>query len=382
MKILFCILYYHPHNTGLTYYAQVLAEELARRGHQVTVLAARHSRDTPLGESSLNGLRVIRLWAPLRISRGLVMPAYPWRITRLLREHDIVHLHLPMLEAGLVAFLGRWLGLTVVATHHGDLVLPSGRFNRLIARIVTKICHFALRRSHAIFAYSQDYADHSTFLQPYRERVNCVLPPVSIPEPDAQRVAELRAQWRRDGGPLIGFSGRFVQEKRPDLLIRALSVINANYRNANIVFAGQYDIPYENTWRAHQGLLREYKSQLIFLGLMSSKQDLANFYAACDVLVLPSDTECFGLVQVEAMLCGTPVVMTDIPGGRVPVRLTGMGKLAKAGDWRAIGAAIVAILDDTKAYRKSRSEIAAVFNFANTIDQYEAVYQEREANHD
>ena len=126
LRILMLLLYYHPHPTGLTYYVKTLAEGLAARGHDVTVLAAHHSKETPAGESLENGVRAIRLWAPIRISRGLIMPAYPLRLYRLLLQHDVVNIHLPMLESGLAAWLARQRRLPVIATHHADLVLPKG----------------------------------------------------------------------------------------------------------------------------------------------------------------------------------------------------------------------------------------------------------------
>ncbi len=100
-------------------------------------------------------------------------------------------------------------------------------------------------------------------------------------------------------------------------------------------------------------------------------QAMANFYAACDMLVLPSDTECFALVQVEAMLCGTPVVMTDTPGGRVPVTETGMGKIVPRGDWSAMGQAVIDILQDPDQYHKSYEHITQCFNLDETVDRYE-----------
>src|SRR5258707_12814535 len=184
-----------------------------------------------------------------------------------------------------------------------------------------------------------------------------IRPSIQVAPPSLEPSKELRAKWSVQGGPVIGFSGRFVQEKRPDLLIKALDVINTKYPNARIVFAGQYDIPYEHTWQEQQALVKHYKDQLIFLGLLTDDQDMADFYAAIDVLVLPSDTECFALVQVEAMLCGTPVVMTDIPGGRVPVRETGIGKLARKGDFESIGAALIDVLNQPEKYRKPREFI-------------------------
>ena len=377
LKILISLLYYYPHLTGLTYYVQLIAEELARRGHQVTVLTARHHRELPRDDVMHNGVRVVRLWSPIRISRGVVMPAYPWAMARLMREHDVVSIHTPMLETALVSVLARLTGRPVIPTHHGDLVLPAGGMNRLITKITFALYAFMARRAPAIIGHSGDYADHSYYLKPFRSKVKVIYPPIRIPTPDAKNAAKLRRQWQNEDQPVIGYSGRFVEEKRPDLLIRALEAVNRTHPKARIVFAGEYDIKYEDTWQRHRSLIKQYESQLIFLGLIRDKQALADFYAACDVLALPSDTEGFALAQVEAMLCGTPVVMTDIPGGRIPVSVTGMGKLAPAGDWQSIGQAIIEVLANPEKYVKSREYIAARFSFEETVDRYEAIFHQQ-----
>src|SRR5690606_33267487 len=131
---------------------------------------------------------------------------------------------------------------------------------------------------------------------------------------------------------------------------------------------------YESMWERQQHLVQQYREQLVFLGLREDPQDMADFYAACDVLALTSDSECFALVQVESMLSGTPVVMTNTPGGRVPVQMTGMGKLATMGDWRSIGEALVEVLDHPEKYRKPRSFIEQVFSFKETVDTYEQFF--------
>lgn len=376
LKILMLLLYYHPHPTGLTYYAQLIAEGLAKRGHEVTVLVARHSRETPLGESTLNGVRIIRLWAPIRISRGFIMPSYPWRLYRLMREHDVVNIHTPMFESALAAFVARVADLKVVVTHHSDLILPKGAMNRLISIVMFAIFRYMARRSACIFNASEDYADNSAWLAPFRSLVRTAYPPIFIPEPDAECARQLRAKLRHDGGPLIGFSGRFVEEKRPELLIHSLEIINTKYPEARLLFTGQHEIPYEDTWEKHRPLMERFSAQLEFLGLLETKQELANFYAACDVFVLPSDSEGFAMAQVEAMLCGTPVVMTDIPGGRVPVQKTGMGKLAKPSDWRSIGETILEVLGNREDFVKPREKIAETFSLDDTLDNYEASFRE------
>lgn len=375
LKILITLLYYLPHRTGLTLHVQRVAEELARRGHEVTVLSARYRRDLPRDEV-INGVRMVRLWTlPIRLSRGMLMPAYPWAAYGLIRQHDVVWVNVPMLETAFIAFLADLLGKKVVATHHGDLILPRGLANAVLTQIMYRLYAFLAARAGRLIAYNADYADHSYYLMPFRDKVSVIYPPVVVPDPDPAEAAALRAQWSRDGGPVIGYAGRFVEEKRPDLLIRALDTINRKYPNARIVFAGEYDIKYESFWERNQALVQKYRDQLIFLGLLTSMEQMANFYAACDVLAMPSGTECFGLVQVESMICGTPVVMTDVPGARVPVLETGMGKLVPPGDPELIGRAVIDVLENPAAYRRPREAIERVFNLKETVDRYEELFR-------
>jgi glycosyltransferase involved in cell wall biosynthesis len=347
-----------------------VAEALAARGHEVTVLCARHSMDLKRDEM-VNGVRIVRLWAPIHLSRGMVMPAYPLALYQFMKRYDLIFTNTPMLETALVALMAQIAGKSVVSTHHGDLVLPPGLSNRIIQFIMFQLYKFMAKRAYRLIGYSHDYADHSYYLKPFMEKVSIIYPPIRIPEPNLDRARQLRAQWSHEGGPVIGYSGRFVQEKRPDLLIKSLDTINTKYPNARIVFAGEYDIKYENTWEMHRELVERYKDQLIFLGLLKESQQLADFYAALDLLVLPSDTECFALAQVEAMLCGAPVVMTDTPGGRVPVTETGMGIIVPRGNSQAIGQAVLDILAEPEKYRKPKDFILRTFNFEETINRYE-----------
>jgi glycosyltransferase involved in cell wall biosynthesis len=261
----------------------------------------------------------------------------------------------------------------MVVTHHGDLVLPPGAVSGGIGRIVRGLHRVGMRAASAAVAYSDDYAQHSAFLEGFLDRTVAISPPVSIPRPRPERVAELRRELSPAGGPLIGFAGRFVREKRPDVALRAMDTVRTERSDAVLAFAGEHEIAYEDTWERSADLVREHAGHVRFLGLLRDPQELADFYAACDVLLLTSDTECFGLVQVEAMLCGTPVVMTDIAGGRVPVLRTGMGALVPPGDPEAAGRAVLSVLAAPKSFHRSVCDVVHALELDRTIDRYEEV---------
>jgi glycosyltransferase involved in cell wall biosynthesis len=124
-------------------------------------------------------------------------------------------------------------------------------------------------------------------------------------------------------------------------------------------------------------LLRQHVEHWDFLGVLND-DELAALYPNCDLVVLPSlnSTESFGLVQVEAMLCGTPSIASNLPGVRQPVTQTGMGKVVPIGDAGALAEAIIEVLGDRPTYVRPRQEIAERFSTARTVDGYTTLFEE------
>ena len=114
-----------------------------------------------------------------------------------------------------------------------------------------------------------------------------------------------------------------------------------------------------------------------FVGTLNSEQ-MPAFFGSCDCVVVPSinSTESFGLVQVEAMLCGTPSVASDLPGVRQPVRMTGMGRVVPVADGAGLAEGVIDVLpaprrDRPAARRRSRRSSAS----SARSREYEALFQ-------
>ena len=349
MRLLFLLTYYRPHLSGLTVAAARRAEALAARGHSVTVLTSQEDAGWPL-EETLRGVRVVRLPVRWRAGKGVVLSDYRARLGALAAECDAVVLCLPgtPLEVCWAARLTRQLGKPLLIDYACDLRLPGGLGARLMEVVAGRGHAIAARCARAIVFGTGDYADASAFAARFREKVRVIIPMVEIPVPDPAAVGALRRRHAPRGERLIGFAGRLASEKGIHVLLDALERLLAAGHDARLLMAGNTEtVVGEAAYRRRiLARLGGLGNRCRLLGVV--EPDLSAFYAACDVLALPSvnRTESFGLVQAEAMLCGTPVVASDLPGVRMAVRWTGFGRLVPPGDSAALADALAGVLED------------------------------------
>lgn len=348
MHILHAITYYKPHISGMAVYAERLCRALAGRGHQMTVLTAQLNVCHPRREID-EDIAIVRIPVTARIGKGVLLPSILHRAWRLLASADILHLHLPHLDAPALALLARLRGVPVIVTHHCDVVLPRGARNAAAQRAIAVASRLSVAQAHAVVSSSADYARHSPLLRRYLSTTHRVIPPpVDAPccAPDDARRS--RKMYRLHGRPLIGMVGRVSAEKGWHVLLDALPLIAQALPDVRVIHAGPTaDVPGESRlWRMLAAALQADDAGRVSLLGVLDRRSLAAFYRAVDVLVMPSinGTESFGLAQAEALLCGTPVVASDLPGMRVPVRRSGFGLLVAPGNPVALAEATIALL--------------------------------------
>lgn len=378
MKVLIVLTYYRPHTSGLTIYAERLATGLVARGHDVTVLTSRFDRSLP-AEETKEGVRVVRAPVLLRVSKGVIMPTFGILATRLVRQHDVVSLHLPQIDAAGVAARCRLMGKPSVLTYHCDLRLPPSLFNRVVNRVVLGMNRLAGQLAHRVVAYTADFAEHSPFLQAFEDKGEVIPPPVELPDIGEGAVAGFRRMHDlHKSGPVIGMAARLASEKGVEVLLRALPRVLEEFHEARVLFAGQHrNVMGEEAYAQRLApLFRKYEEHWTFLGVLRPLQ-MAAFFPNLDVIVVPSlnSTESFGLVQVEAMLCGTPSIASNLPGVRQPVEQSGMGRVVPVGDSDALAEAIIDVISHRSEYVRPREEIRRRWSTERTAEAYEMLFE-------
>jgi len=381
MKFLIELTYYRPHTSGLTIYAERLARALVKRGHYVTILTSQYDRQL-LADEYIDGVRILRVPVLMRISKGVIMPSFGFIAHKLVKEHDAISLHLPQLDAAGLAFRGWIYKKPTIITYHCDLQMPPGALSWAANHSVNLMNNLAAIFTHRIVSYTQDYSEHSFFLRKFSKKIHIIPPPVELPNVSQKQILNFYLEKNpMQRNPIIGIAARFASEKGIEVLLKSLDVITQKYPNAQVWFAG----PYQNILGEEKYLerLSPFIDKFVnsghwkFLGSLNPEQ-MAAFYPNLDVLVLPSinSTESFGLVQIEAMMNGIPVIASDLPGVRQPVLIHKFGKIFPVGDSNALTRAIIDLLEypikgkiDSLALKKHYSPDSIAADYENLVDE-------------
>ncbi|MEK6280884.1 MAG: glycosyltransferase [Acidobacteriota bacterium] len=331
MKVLHVGKFYPPHMGGIETHVQVLCQELQKRVN-VEVLVASETKDDE--EFWDDRVKVTRVGTRFKLSGAPVCPGLSGKIRR--AKADIVHLHLPNPPA-ILSYLASGHRGQVVATYHSDIVRQQ-----FLAKTFDPILRLFLKRCAVIIATSRKYVETSPVLSDYVDR--CRIVPYGIPIKqfsayDSLEIARIRKQY---GSRLIISAGRLIYYKGFMHLVDAMSKIDGHLL---IVGEGHLREDLESRARANQ-----VSHKITFLGEVHN-QDIVPYYHAADVFALASiaRSEAFGIVQLEAMACGKPVVNTNLDSGVPWVSLHGMtGLTVPPNDPLALAGAINKLLDDSE----------------------------------
>lgn len=341
--------YYKPHVSGLTNMAAALAEDMVRQGNEVHVHCV--AKSGPSIEYVESGVTVHAYRRNFSLGRGNFSSGFLRAAWRVRKKPGTTHFHLPLPESGLLGWILR--RRPSVVTYQCDA--PSGGVTMSLMARALDISHRSLiRRSTVVCTSSADYAEHSRLHRLFATKGSMAVPATS--EDRRGGVARYAVPGRRQ----IGFLGRPTSEKGIDTLMDALDLLPSDIL---LTLAGPLEGLSERV-----GYDRARLEELISEGRVRSlgflaENEIADFYASLDLFVLPSTNsfEAFGIVQVEAMSAGTPVVASDLPGVRTIIQTTGFGEVANTGDSVDLARAIRVALESSYDKESARKILDSVY---------------------
>ncbi len=357
MKVLQIYKDIHPMvRGGIERYIYDLGTFLVSRGHQSSVLVAGEDWKSPK-TTTVDGMEVIFARCLGRILSNPLCPGFGRRIAS--SDADILHFHLPLPAAVLGWLFSRSCGSRpYVVTYHSDIVRQA-----FLMPVYGPFLRRFLSGAERIFATSRAYAETSKWIKGLH---NVRVIPIGT---DLER-------WEQGDPPeregYFLFVGRFRKYKGIDVLLDAW----ASLPDQRLVMVGGGPLL--------PMVMRRVKSENLSVEVVSdvSDSDLAGFYRKARALLLPSTmrSEAFGMVQVESMACGTPVVSTSLPTGVPWVNADSVsGIVVEPGNPEAIVDAVRRMLDqDTweSLAAGARHRAASMFDGPALLQRVEGNYSE------
>lgn len=357
---------YHPWIGGVEKVVQNIAEGL-KDEVSMKVLAC---QSKGFGEArTINGVDVLKTTS-FGVAWGMPLSlTFPLILVKEIRNHDVLHFHLPFPLAVLGYLLSPVRGKKVVVTYHSDIV----RQKRLMGLYRPLLDRF-LDTADLILPTSPNLVENSPFLRNREEK--CRVVPLSIDIEEFTNFSSEEGEFPVEVGEdkVVLFVGRLSYYKGVDILLEAMKEIDAR-----LLIVGEGELKGDLQEKCRSLSL---EGRVDFLGEVSDEA-LKRCYQIADVFVLPSveRSEAFGLVQLEAMAYGTPVVNTDLPTGVPYVSRDGeTGLTVQPGDSEELSAAINTLLTNEEMAeefgRNARERVKEKFTRERMLSSILDVYRE------
>ena len=369
MHILQVTPYFYPHFGGVESHVMGLSEGLMNLGHEVEVVTSRYDR-MPETEK-IKGIKVTRLPQWINLYNTPVVTSIQDFVRR--SHADIIHVHSPPPFTERFAAKGaKDARKPLVVTHHCDLEL-KGFLGKMAVNVYQSFLgKYPLKVADRVISTTNSYATTSRSL--WDIDVDVVPNAVDVNRFNPKNKGDfIRDKFAEGDEPLALFVGRLVPHKGIGILIRALEYL----QGGKLLIIG--DGPYLN-WLKQLTKKLNLEERVVFVGPISDYW-LPAYYAATDVVVLPSTSrlEAFGIVGLEAMATGKPLVLSDIPGVR-DVISSEEGFIVEPLDPEALAEALEKIWNYPENAKlmglKGRERVVNMFSWEKVSKDVENIFRE------
>ncbi|HHT73815.1 MAG TPA: glycosyltransferase family 4 protein [Firmicutes bacterium] len=367
---------------GLARAVSDLAEALVEQGHEVSVVTSDHPES---GQAEyVSGVRVYRVNqhypSPLGFLDSVLYMNYHLiqRAVQIISAEkiDVIHAH-DWLVAPAAKVLKHTFNLPLVATIHATEWGRSGGLHNDLQRHISDVEWWLTYEAYRVICCSEYMREELRRVFHLPDDKVSVIPNGVVVNKFRETHPDLdkfRSQWALPEERIVFFIGRHVYEKGVDVLLGAVPKVLAHQPNAKFIIAGTGPMHHELKHRAHQmGIAHK----VLFAGFIDDVTR-NSLYQLADAAVFPSRYEPFGIVALEAMAAGAPVVVSDVGGFREIVRHGETGLTFYAGQSNSLADNILTLLCDRQYAKMMRSlayrELLERFDWSKialqTVEEY------------
>lgn len=357
--------FYPPNLGGIETTIYNITEELNKRGIRCDVLCSNSKREYK--EEFINNYKVYRTKSYGKLASTSISFQMISKLKEIIVNYDIVHVHHPDPMANLALFLTYPKDKKIVLHYHADIIRQ-----KFFLKFYKPLLFWMLKRADAIIGTSSNHIEGSPFLKEFLHKVYII--PLGIKRLffNEEEVKKIRNKFMNK--KIVFSLGRMVYYKGFEYLIKSAEFLDNSY----VILIGG-DGPER---KKLENLARKFKNKVFLLGKIP-QEELGNYYQACDVFCLPSieRAEAFGLVIVEAMSFGKPIVATKIPYSGVSWvnqdDITGYNVEPK--NPKALAEAIIKICEKKELYTRlsqnARERFKSIFTVEAMVNKIINLYE-------
>lgn len=366
MKILQVPPRFYPYIGGAENYVKNLSSALVRRGHTVSVLCAKEPSNYL---TEFEGIRVEKIGYVGKLANTNISLRLPFKL--LASDMNLIHTHLPTpWSADWSAIIAHIRQKPLILSYYNDIV-GIGNLEILARLYNCSILHFLLHSASRILVLQPNYIKTSPYLCRYQKKIDML--PCGV---DTNRFKPLEDREISKTLFFLGLLDEFHRYKGLDYLLFALKMIKATIPDVKLVVGGV------------GGLLEEYKKLAKTLGIHANVEFvgfipddmLCEYYNRCNLFVLPSlgYQEGFGMVLLEALACGKPVVTTSLVGIAREIQAKNLGRVIAPKSADTLAKVILELLKNEalceKMGKNGRAMVEAQYTWDAIAARLETIY--------
>jgi len=367
---------------GITHAAHQISCELAKRGHEVVIYAS-NALDLQSSEriskvrsvTTINGISVYYFPYVLKLGTFIVTPSIIPLLRKNLSKFDVIHVHSCMSFQGfLTSIFAKRNRVPYILQAHGSV--PKSQ-QHILKSIYDRLFSFRmLRNASKVIALSQTEAQQYKDIGVPEEKIAIIPNGINMSEyNDLPRKGSFKKKFSiNDDEKIVLYLGRIHRIKGIDILIEAFADVIEKLRDVKLVVVGPDDGYLDEVERLIKAL--QIENNVLMLGPLYGKDKL-KAYIDADVYVLPSRYETFPMSVLEAVACGSPVILTENCGVAGYFR-DKVGLVVKP-DSKHLGEALLEMLlnrERQEIFRENCKTVIEKFNISQTVSILEKVYEE------